>query len=92
MTEPTMQNVFVCIHSVLVRGYGYRLFVGTTRHVTRMLLDDPEELLLVAEMLQILDFSFQCFSISLLEFYWLFSLVRDHFCFRLARHGWAALP
>jgi len=43
----------VCIDKVHPREYRYRLVVGTTRHGTRMLLDDPEEPLLVAEMISI---------------------------------------
>jgi len=50
MTEPTVQNMFVCIDRVLARGYRYRLLVGATTHGTRMLLDDPEEPLPVAAM------------------------------------------
>jgi len=42
--------------------------------------------------LQILHFSFQRFSFSLIEFYGVFLLIPDHFYFRLARHGWAGLP
>jgi len=53
MTEPTMRNVFLCIDRVLARGYRYCLLVGATRHGTRMLLDDAEELLPVAEMISI---------------------------------------
>jgi len=53
MTEPTIRNLFVCIDRVLERGYGYRHLAGTTRHGTRMLLDDPEEPLPVAEMISI---------------------------------------
>jgi len=53
MTEPTMWNLFPCIDRVLALGYGYRLLVGTTRHGTRMLLDDPEKPLLVVEMISI---------------------------------------
>jgi len=53
MTEPTMQNLFVCINRVLAQGYGYRRLVGAIRHSTRILLDDPEEPLPVAEMLSI---------------------------------------
>jgi len=53
MSEPTMQDLFVCIDRVLARGYGYRLLVGAIRHGTRMLLNDPEKLLPVAEMISI---------------------------------------
>jgi len=53
MTEPTMRNLFVCIDRVLARGYRYRLLLGVTRQATRMLLDDPEEPLPVAEMISI---------------------------------------
>ena len=53
MTEPTMRNMFVCIERVLARGYRYRLLVGATRLSTLMVLDEPEEPLLVAEMISI---------------------------------------
>jgi len=53
MAEPTMRNLFVCMDRVLAWRYGYCLLVGATRHGTRMLLDDPEEPLLVAEMISI---------------------------------------
>jgi len=53
MTEPTRWNLFLCIDRVLARGYGYHLLVGATRHCTRMLLDDSEEPLPVAEMISI---------------------------------------
>jgi len=53
MTKPTMWNLFVCIDRLLVEGYGYCLLVGEIRQGTRMLLDDPEEPLLVAEMISI---------------------------------------
>jgi len=53
MTKPTMQNLFVCIDTVLGWGYGYCLLVSATIHSTRMLLDDSEEPLPVAEMISI---------------------------------------
>jgi len=53
MTEPTMQNLFVCMDRVLAQGYRYCLLVGATRHGTCMLLDDPEDSLPVAEMISI---------------------------------------
>jgi len=53
MTEPTMRNLFVWIDTVLARGYGYRLLIGMRRQHTRMLFDDPEEPVPVAQMISI---------------------------------------
>jgi len=53
MTEPTMWNLFVCTERVLARGYRYLLLVGATSQAKRILFDDPEETLLVAEMISI---------------------------------------
>jgi len=53
MTEPRLRNLFVCINRVLAQGYEYRLLLGTTRHGTHMLLDDPAKPLLLAEMISI---------------------------------------
>jgi len=54
ITEPTMRNLFVCIDRLLAWRYKYHLLVHvTTRHGTRMLLDNPQEPLPVAEMISI---------------------------------------
>jgi len=53
LTAHTMRNLLVCIDRVLAQGYGYRLLVGATRQATRMLLDNPEGPLQVAEMISI---------------------------------------
>jgi len=53
ITGPTMGNLFVCIVGVLALEYRYRLLIGATRQGTRMVLNDHEERLLVAEMISI---------------------------------------
>jgi len=50
MAEPTFDNVLEEVNRVLERGYGYRVLVGATREGTRMLRNDPEEPLRLAEM------------------------------------------
>ena len=52
-TKPTLRDLFVCIDRLLARGYRYGLLIGATREGTRMVRGDPEELLLVAEMISI---------------------------------------
>jgi len=54
MAEPTFDNVLEVIDRVLEHGYGYRVLVGATRGSTRMLRNDPDEPLLLAEMVPLL--------------------------------------
>jgi len=53
MSESPMRNLFVWMDRVLAQGDGYSLLVGRTRHDTGMRLEDPEEPLLVVEMISI---------------------------------------
>jgi len=53
MTEPTLQNVHDGIDSVLERGHGYRALGDATKQGTGLLHEDPEQPLLLAEMIPI---------------------------------------
>jgi len=55
MAEPTFDNVLEEIDRVLERGYRYRVLVGATRECTRMLQNDPDELLPLGKMLPLLS-------------------------------------
>jgi len=51
LTEPTLANVSPGIDRILSRGFGYRMIVDATGQGTRLLRDDPEEPLPLAEMI-----------------------------------------
>ena len=53
LTEPTIANLLAGIDRILSRGFGYRILVGGTGQGTRLLQDDPEEPLPLAEMIRI---------------------------------------
>jgi len=53
LTEPTLANLLAGIDRILSRGFGYRMLIGATGKGTRLLRDDPEELLPLAEMIRI---------------------------------------
>jgi len=53
LTEPTLANLLAGIDRILSRGFGYRMLVGATGQGTRLLRDDPEEPLPLAEMIRI---------------------------------------
>jgi len=55
MAEPTFDNMLEEIDWVLERGYGYRVLVGATRQGTRMLRNDPDELLPLGVMVPLLS-------------------------------------
>jgi len=51
LTEPTLGNLLAGIDRILSCGFGYRMLVGATGQDTRLLRDDPEEPLPLAEMI-----------------------------------------
>jgi len=53
LTEPTLVNLLAGIDRILSCGFGYRMLVGATGQGTRLLQDDPEEPLRLAEMIRI---------------------------------------
>jgi len=50
-TEPTFLNLRAGIDKTMAPGVGFRMLIDTTRQGTRLLQDDPEELLPLAEMI-----------------------------------------
>jgi len=53
LTEPTSPNLLAGIDKNMAQGVGFRMLIGTTSQGTCLLPDDPEELLLRAEMIGI---------------------------------------
>jgi len=53
LTEPTLANLLAGIDRILSRGFGYRMLVGATGQGKRLLRDDREEPLPLAEMIRI---------------------------------------
>jgi len=53
LTEPTFLNLVVGIDKTMAPGVGFRRLIGATRQGTRLLQDDPEEPLPLAEMIRI---------------------------------------
>jgi len=51
--EPTLAKLLAGIDRILSCGFGYRMLIGATGERTHLLLDDPEEQLPLAEMIQI---------------------------------------
>jgi len=51
LTEPTLANLLAAIDRILSHGFGYRILVGTTAQGTRLLQEDPEKPLPLAEMI-----------------------------------------
>ena len=52
-TEPTLTSLLAAIDRTLAHGIRFRMLIGTTRWGTRLLQDDPEKPLPLAEMIQI---------------------------------------
>ncbi|KAG0123719.1 hypothetical protein HOY82DRAFT_544085 [Tuber indicum] len=55
MTEPTLKSLHMALDSCFAPGIGYRHLVGTTRYGSLLLLDSPEDLLPLSEMLVLHD-------------------------------------
>ena len=55
LTEPTLENLHTAIDGHLVRRVGYRHLVGTTRYVSLLLVDSPEDPLPLSEMIVLYD-------------------------------------
>jgi len=53
LTEPSFPNLLACIDKTMAQGVGFCILIGTTRQGTRLLQNDPEEPLLLAEMIRI---------------------------------------
>ena len=53
LTESTLANLLAGIDRILSGGFGYRMRVGATGQGTRLLRDDPEKPLPLAEMIRI---------------------------------------
>ena len=53
LTEPTFPNLLAGIDKAMAPGGGFRILIVATRQGTRLLQDDPEELLPLAEMIRI---------------------------------------
>jgi len=53
LTEPTLANLLAGTDRILSRGFRYRMLLGATGQGTRLLRDDLEEPLLLAEMIRI---------------------------------------
>jgi len=51
LTEPTCPNLLAGIEKIMAPGVGFRMLIGATRQGTRLLQEDPEEPLLLAEMI-----------------------------------------
>jgi len=51
LTEPTFPNLLAGIDKTMAPGVGFRMLIGTTRQGTRLLQDDPEGPLPLAEMI-----------------------------------------
>ena len=49
--EPTFPNLLAGIEKTMARGVGFGILIGVTRHSTRLLQENPEEALLLAEMI-----------------------------------------
>jgi len=62
LTEPTLANLLAGLDRILSRGFGYRMLIGTMGHGTRLLRDDPEERLPLAEMIRITNSSMSAYG------------------------------
>jgi len=65
LTEPTIPNLLAGIDTTMAPGVGFRMLIGTTRQGTRLLQDDPEEPLPLAEMIRITNSRLVCIWWSL---------------------------
>jgi len=52
LTEPTFPNLLAGIDKTMARGVGFHMLIGATRQGKRLVQDDPEEPLLLAEMIR----------------------------------------
>ena len=55
LTEPTLENLHKAIDGHLVRGVGYSDLVAATRYGSLLLLDSPEDPLLLSGMIVLYD-------------------------------------
>jgi len=53
LNEPTFPNLLAGIDKTMAPGVGFRMLIGTTRQGTRLLHDDQEEPLTLAEIIRI---------------------------------------
>jgi len=53
LTEPTISKLLAGIDTPIAPGVGFRMFIGATRQDTRLMQDDTEEPLPLAEMIRI---------------------------------------
>jgi len=53
LTEPTFPHLLVGIDKTMAPGVGFRMLIGATRQCRRLLQDDPEERLPLAETIRI---------------------------------------
>jgi len=53
LTETTIPNLLAGIDKTIAPGVGFCMLIGTTRQGTRLLQEDPEEPLPLAEMIRI---------------------------------------
>jgi len=53
LTEPTFPNLLAGIDKTMALGVRFRMLIGAMRQGTRLLQDDPEEPLQLAEMIRI---------------------------------------
>jgi len=51
LTDPTLANLLAGMERILLRGFGYRMLVGAMGLGTRLLHDDPEKPLPLAELI-----------------------------------------
>ena len=65
LTEPTFPNLLVGIDKSMAPAVGFRMIIDPTRQCTRLLQDDPEELLPLAEMIRITNRRLVCIWASL---------------------------
>ena len=52
LTKPTFPNLLAGIDKTMAPGVGFRILIGATRQVTRLLQADPEEPLPLAEIMR----------------------------------------
>jgi len=65
LTEPTFPNPVAGIDTIMAPGVGFRMLISVTRQGTRLLQDDREESLPLAEMIRIRNSRLVCIWWSL---------------------------
>jgi len=65
LTEPTFPNLLAGIDKAMAPGVGFRMLIGTTRQGTRLLQDDRDEALPLAEMIRLTNSQLVCIWWSL---------------------------